>query len=460
MAEARSFFENDVAPLTSRNSQNNIGNKTPLWQQAAMVTTSLGNAIAVPIRYQNPIALQAEGEKTLTELQKTSYLLIYKDNNQNMQAEWVSLAPMGEKKNGKFTGIVDIRAWDGEFKRGYAFGQNGQVASVSLNSMVIKQISTAREKECYTIAKWGGVGVEGHLVWKIIGYDTYCIEIHDPRNNLDQSVEQEGDDFGGGTGDGPSPEDYTEILDCAGVPGGTAKFSEECKKCIGGTTGIEKCPTKNPCDEVKSINQKTQNQQIKDATKALSKKPSDKEYGYEDKLVSLGGDKYKEPNIRSNGKHSFNINFTWNDTDGYTIGFNHKHTIGTAPSPGDVMSPFTFAYNPVLIRSGQQQFYKDNLTVTTLTDGNVYQITIADWDAIKDIYDKNSIDELNKEYQRLGEMYADANNGGTSAMQNSEYALMKLFGSAINLYKREEGAVNFVPYTINKYDNIAKNPCK
>jgi hypothetical protein len=124
------------------------------------------------------------------------------------------------------------------------------------------------------------------------------------------------------------------------------------------------------------------------------------------------------------------------------------------------MSPFTFAYNPVLIRSGQQQFYKDNLTVTTLTDGNVYQITIADWDAIKDIYDKNSIDELNKEYQRLGEMYADANNGGTSAMQNSEYALMKLFGSAINLYKREEGAVNFVPYTINKYDNIAKNPCK
>jgi hypothetical protein len=79
------------------------------------------------------------------------------------------------------------------------------------------------------------------LVWKIIGYDTYCIEIHDPRNNLDQSVEQEGDDFGGGTGDGPSPEDYTEILDCAGVPGGTAIFSEECKTCIGGSTGIEKC---------------------------------------------------------------------------------------------------------------------------------------------------------------------------------------------------------------------------
>jgi hypothetical protein len=306
---------------------------------------------------------------------------------------------------------------------------------------------------CFSIAKWGGISV-GNLpfLWRVVGYDTYCFN--------DDSYNEKIYDIGPGGGGGPSPEDYTEILDCAGVPGGTAKFSEECKKCIGGTTGIEKCPTKNPCDEVKSINQKTQNQQIKDATKALSKKPSDKEYGYEDKLVSLGGDKYKEPNIRSNGKHSFNINFTWNDTDGYTIGFNHKHTIGTAPSPGDVMSPFTFAYNPVLIRSGQQQFYKDNLTVTTLTDGNVYQITIADWDAIKDIYDKNSIDELNKEYQRLGEMYADANNGGTSAMQNSEYALMKLFGSAINIYKREEGAVYFVPYTINKYDNIAKNPCK
>jgi hypothetical protein len=159
-----------------------------------------------------------------------------------MQAEWVSLAPMGEKKNGKFVGIVDIKTWDGEFKRGFAFGQNGQVASVSLTSSTFRKASTARDMACFSIAKWGGISV-GNLpfLWRVVGYDTYCFN--------DDSYNEKIYDIGPGGGGGPSPEDYTEILDCAGVPGGTAKFSEECKKCIGGTTGIEKCST----DSLKKI---------------------------------------------------------------------------------------------------------------------------------------------------------------------------------------------------------------
>lgn len=429
-----------------------MGNKTPLWQQAAVVKTSIGDAVAVPIKYENLITMQAEGEKTSTTLEKISYLLIYKDTKQNMQAEWVTLAPIGEKKNGKFVGILDIKNWNSEFKRGYAFGENGDMAPVTLSNSVYKKINNVRGNNCFSFTNNYYAGVYGEVLKLTIIY-TYCFTFSDGNSEIYN-------DSGIGDGGVPMPDDYTKVLDCAGVVGGTAKFSAECQTCIGGTTGIEKCPTKNPCDEVKTINQKAQNQQLKDASNELSKKPGDKEYGYEEKLVALSGDKYKEPNISSNGTHRYTMDFTWNDTDGYTIGFSHKHTVGTAPSPGDVMSPFTFAYNPALIRSGQQQFYKDNLTVTTLTDGNVYQITIADWDAIKDIYDKNSIDELNAEYQKFAEKFYYGNNETTSAMQNSEYALMKMFGSAINLYKKELGATNFTPYKIDINDNVIKNPCK
>ena len=42
----------------------------------------------------------------------------------------------------------------------------------------------------------------------------------------------------------------------------------------------------------------------------------------------------------------------------------------------------------------------------------------------------------------------------------SEYALMKLFGSAVNLYKKASGTSYFVPYTVNKSNTIIQTPCK
>jgi hypothetical protein len=74
------------------------GNKTPLWEQAKMVKVSIGDAIVVPIKYERNLFVKAEGEKSGISLQKSSYLLIYKDKKQIMQAEWVRLAPIGEKK--------------------------------------------------------------------------------------------------------------------------------------------------------------------------------------------------------------------------------------------------------------------------------------------------------------------------------------------------------------------------
>jgi hypothetical protein len=265
MLEARSFFEDEV--LSTMPSQPGPeGNKTPLWEQAKMVKISVGDAVVVPIKYEKQLSVKAEGEKSGIDLQKSSYLLIYKDKKQNMQAEWVRLAPIGEKKNDKFVGIVAVNEWNGKAKHAFAFNQNGEILALEEKNTLIWKSSLRNSYMCYSL-HYTDVYRRGND-WIVYGYSTrYCIDISSYGGDLEQERNSEsGGSLSGGGGAFP-PDDYTQLLDCAGVAGGTAVFSEECQTCIGGTTGIEKCPT----DSLKKIMKKKndclttdQNNKVKD----------------------------------------------------------------------------------------------------------------------------------------------------------------------------------------------------
>jgi hypothetical protein len=259
MLEARSFFEDEI--LSTMPSQPGPeGNKTPLWEQAKMVKISLGDALVVPIKYEKPQGIKAEGEKTFRDLQKSSYLLIYKDKKQNMQAEWVSLAPIGEEKNDKFVGIILVHEWNGKAKHAFAINQNGKIALMKETNVFFHKASMRNSVLCYNVnltrvdIKRDENGLE-YLI--VTGYTrTNCITIDDYDDSSFQDLEYDyGYDYGsGGVGGNIAPYEYTDKIDCAGVVRGKAKFSAECQTCIGGTTGIDKCPT----DSLKKI-MKTKN---------------------------------------------------------------------------------------------------------------------------------------------------------------------------------------------------------
>jgi hypothetical protein len=267
MIEARSFFEDEV--LSTMPSQPGPeGTKTPLWEQAKMVKVSLGDALVVPIKYEKPQGIKAEGEKTVLDLQKSSYLLIYKDKNKNMQAEWVRLAPMGEKKNDKFVGIILVHEWNGKAKHAFAFNQNGEIALMKETNVFFHKASMRNSVRCYNVNLthvYSGRDENGGEYAIVTGYTiTNCIIIRDFNFPSFQAPEGNEYDFGYGGGGGgynglEGPYEYSDKMDCAGVPNGTAIFSEECQKCIGGTTGIEKCPT----DSLKKI-MKTKNDCLTD----------------------------------------------------------------------------------------------------------------------------------------------------------------------------------------------------
>lgn len=264
-------------------------------------------------------------------------------------------------------------------------------------------------------------------------YDEYNIYICDPEN--------------------PDPDDDPPLeKDCAGVESGTATMST-CG-CIGGTTGIENC-SKDPCDEVKKMDYQNIQSQLAQENTDLASMPNDKEYGTEENLSSVPGNDYMNPNIRSTNTNSFKPQFSWNDVEGHTIGFNHKHTNGTGPSPADIMTPYEFSARTALINSGQQDYYKDNMTVNTISGNNNYKMTIRDWGAVATIYGDNTAAELITKYQNYAQDYLDNNPNATLAAR-TEYAMIKIFGSSINFYKKNSSTGKYEPYKIDSNGDLKK----
>ena len=87
IAEARSFFEDEIVNLPKLNDNNarHSLNKTPIWDKASIRKISIGDAVIVPIKYDYEMLLKPENDKTFNSLEKSSYLMIYKIPKQDLQ---------------------------------------------------------------------------------------------------------------------------------------------------------------------------------------------------------------------------------------------------------------------------------------------------------------------------------------------------------------------------------------
>lgn len=261
IAESKTYFENNVLnqpKINDDNIRHGLG-KTPLWDKAFVKKISVGDAVIVPVKYDLPIFLKEEHTKESEELEKTSYLMIYKDNKKAMQAEWVTLMPMLSDNNGKFVGIIDVEEWNGKFKHGYAIGANGDAKEVYLSESVIyKKANYNLSTTCIRIDHYSGAGVDGYMTYTYIGSETFCFGGGNGSGQTEDAPDLGND---GGTS-GAGPNDYTGVYDCHGDLNGSA-YTAECG-CIGGNTGITEC--------AKEIKDSVQNQCIKNAlTLALAK---------------------------------------------------------------------------------------------------------------------------------------------------------------------------------------------
>jgi hypothetical protein len=195
---------------------------------------------------------------------------------------------------------------------------------------------------------------------------------------------------------------------------------------------------KDPCVEKAKINQRSYNANIAKKNLDLYNSEKTHEYGVEQNLTSLTTDSYKDIALRQGGSDYFETDFSWNSTEGYTVGWSHSHPENGGPSPEDVFAMLAHLSDPELQNSGANSvnFYKDNVSITVVTeDGNV-TVTVKDWDKLKDVYDRyiNDPGGFDDEYRDFSDSFKSTYT--FQSHTNSDiHALNTLFGSSINVYK-------------------------
>jgi hypothetical protein len=211
-----------------------------------------------------------------------------------------------------------------------------------------------------------------------------------------------------------------------------------------------------PCEQKNLLNNRSSDATISNINNQVLSQTisSGHEYGAEQNLANIWGNSYKNISPRTdNLTGSFTPQFSWDPTGGYTIGVTHAHPGGTAPSPADAVWAFSNLSNPNLANASIQEigYYMQNIAITTETSNSTYIITIKDWTALKTMYDN-----YNSNPSGANAAYVST---AASHSGSAEYALLSLYGNAINLYKAPAGSTAFVPLMLDTNGNIANKPC-
>eukprot|EP01133_Synstelium_polycarpum_P017050 gene17050-20311_t len=249
-------------------------------------------------------------------------------------------------------------------------------------------------------------------------------------------------------------------IDCAGVVNGGA-YDTRCG-CIGGTTGILYCP-EDPCDRKAMISTRAANSVINANKATIIANSTTQEWGAEQNFNAFpNSSTYRSVTPRTNGSTgNFASNFTWNATDGYTIGIGHGHPGGTGPSPKDAFWPLTNLNNSDLISStGGWEFYKDNVSVTTyLPNGTAYLIEVRDWTILQAQYNIYLNDPVayNNAYTIETQNYMIANQNSDNGT-GGVWGLISQLGGAIRMYRTLPGSNVFKPVEKSGF-TIQETPC-
>ncbi|HVW96136.1 MAG TPA: hypothetical protein VHA56_09230 [Mucilaginibacter sp.] len=227
------------------------------------------------------------------------------------------------------------------------------------------------------------------------------------------------------------------------------------------TTKTDTVPPNDPCAQKSKINTTSQNATIKTQNTILANyaNTSSLEHGYAQNLKSMTGSTYFDsPLITANAATPdiLNTTFSWDSTNGFTIGFSHDHPNGTAPSPQDIFSMVINSQSQKLTSAGTTavSFYKSNASVTVVTSDNNYVVTVRNWTALQTLYN---------EYLQNKAAFDKEITDNTALFSSYEAALLSKFGNSINLYSDYSSSQSktFYPLTITTGTDhdISEVPC-
>jgi hypothetical protein len=153
--------------------------------------------------------------------------------------------------------------------------------------------------------------------------------------------------------------------------------------------------------------------------------------------------------------------FYWDDTNGHTVGYSHDH-----PDSGPDVDDLSLGYQLYLQHlyhspTADQNFFKTNFAITTITPYGSYIVSVRNWDAyadvIKDNYG-NDLPAMDAAWQRYAQEYLTNNPNGNDG-DAAAYALMQIFGSTIYIFYKAPNQSDYQPIKANSSYGITITPC-
>lgn len=134
--EAKQFFETNVLTknnnaITERHSfSRRFLQKQNRWTKAFVKQLSIGEAVVVPLKFSSELYIYRENGKIHLPISDLSWMLFYRDSLHKIHAEVVTYLPNNAyfkdtAKHTKFSGIVTVTNWQGDFLKGFHYDSTG-----------------------------------------------------------------------------------------------------------------------------------------------------------------------------------------------------------------------------------------------------------------------------------------------------------------------------------------------
>ena len=462
----------------------------PDWNHAKKYTRLGKSVIELPVDPSTPLASAIKNQTTgkiLNPKENSHNSFVLLNDGKNYEAYVMTLladsayvkshpgwasANTYQKRDPDFSGLVLYFTPKGQYVSGYAFRNGQQVipatpSAATSNTASKGQLTrafrpTARVEQIYDCTAWYLVEYDqwGNITSETFLYYTDCTP--EPGSSTTDS------------GGGGSPSTATPPPPQCQPPGGGAVVVNNGLTRVtqpppgGGDGGMpppQTCPAQatvplpdtTGCGVAAALSALATNavQAAQEATILNNTVATGIENGANQNLTSWPGSNYMNTPVTPGTATTWPPTFTWDATNGYTVGFKHGHGSGDAPSPVDIAAiVYPIGNNHDLINAGPaaMQFYKANTSVTAETTAGNYTVTISDWTGIQTTIGNSfatpaQILAFNTNYSNLAKAYGNAN-PGTSLGDATAYALTQLFGNAITIYFKAAGSTNYTPFAI------------
>jgi hypothetical protein len=369
-----------------------------------------------------------------------------------------------------FSGLVLYFTPKGQYVNGYAFRNGQQVtqAAQAATTQAAQQGQLTRSIRPRTQAET----IYDCTAWWLMEYDQAGNLISSTFLYYSDCMPESGGGTDSGNNGSPSSATPPPPPQCQPPGGGAVTENQGLTRVTqpppgggdGGEPPPDPCPTQavvplpdtTGCAKAAALSSLAANaaQAKQDSTILSNTTATGIENGANENLTSWPGNNYMNTPVTPGTATTWTPTFTWNATNGYTIGYKHGHGGGDAPSPVDIATlVYPVGNNHDLINAGPaaMQFYQANAPVTAETTAGNYTVTINDWTGIQNTITSSfstqaQILAFNASYATIANKYLST--PGATLGDATAYALTQLFGSSITIYFRAAGSITYTPFTV------------